>query len=118
VRTAVDLDEALETLQDEQEDCALMLLASLVSEAKTCDIIGVLLKHHQNRDAGPRVAVVADPPTESVLATCSSAEALAVLTKPVEAEALYQLLPDLSVRSLDHQSQPPICVEEAPVQTP
>ncbi|MGE5154501.1 MAG: ATP-binding protein [Bdellovibrio bacteriovorus] len=96
VRTAADLDEAVETLQDEPEDCALVLLAALVSEAGTCDTIATLLKHHRNRDTGPRVAVVGDPWTESLLANCSSAGALAFLTKPVTAEALYQLLPGLA----------------------
>jgi signal transduction histidine kinase/CheY-like chemotaxis protein len=118
VQTAADLDEALETLQEEREDCALVLLAILVSAAKTCDTIASLLKQHQNGGRGPRVAVVGDPVTESILAACLSAGAVAFLTKPVETEALYQLLPDLSVRSLDHQAQGPVRLTEAPIQTP
>lgn len=118
VRTAADLDEALETLQEEQEDCALVLLAALVSEAETCDTIATLLKHHRNNDTGLRVAVVGDPATESLLTTCSSAGAAGFLTKPVEADTLYLLLPSLSDQRLDPQAEGSVRKREAPVLTP
>lgn len=95
VRTAADLDEALETLQEEPQDCVLVLLATLVSDRDTCDTITTLLKQNQNPDAQWRVAVVADQVTGSLLATCEGAGAAAFLTKPVEVQALYRLLPSL-----------------------
>lgn len=95
VRTAADLDEALETLQEEPENCALVLLATLVSAADTCDTIAILLKQNQNPDGHWRVAVICDQVTASLLATCEGAGAAAFLTKPVEAQALYRLLPSL-----------------------
>lgn len=115
VRAAADLDEALETLQEEPEDCTLVLLATQVSEAGTCDTILTLLNYHQNSRVGPRVAVVGDP-TEAVVAACRSAGAAAFLNKPVQAEALYQLLPGLPDRSLDHRTEGPSSQGEAPVQ--
>jgi len=102
VQTAADVDEALETLQEEPEDCMLVLLADLVSEPGTCDTISTLLKQHRHEARGPRVAVVGDTATETMLADCRSAGAVAFLTKPVEAETLYQLLPDPTLRPLDH----------------
>ena len=118
VRTAADLDEALETLQEEQEDCVLVILAALVSEVGTCDTIATLLKQHRNRDAAPRVAVLGGPSTESFLSNCSSAGAFAFLIKPVQAETLYELLPDRTGELTEHPIQPPIHNEEAPAQTP
>ena len=118
VQTAADVDEALETLQEEAEDCVLVLLADLVSEPGTCDTISTLLKQNRNEPRGPRVAVVGDRATESMLADCRNAGAVAYLTKPVEAEILYQLLPDPSMRPLDHSAGGPVQMEAAAARTP
>lgn len=118
VCTAADLDEALETLQEEPEDCALVLLGAQLSEAATCDTIATLLKQHQNRESGWRIAVVADAPTESLLSACANAGAVAVLTKPVEGQSLHPLLPSPPDRPLDRPPRGPVRKREAPVLTP
>ena len=48
VRTAADADEALETLQEERE-CALVLLAVLMSAENTCDTIKAIRGNEHNR---------------------------------------------------------------------
>lgn len=96
VCTAADLDEALETLQEEPKECALMLLGAQLSQLDTCDTIATLSKHCRNRGTEPRIAVVAQASAETLLGICGDAGALAVLTKPVGAQALYPLLPNPS----------------------
>jgi DNA-binding response OmpR family regulator len=97
VQTAADLDEALETLQEDREGCALVLLAAQVSECETCDTIKTLLK--QNDDDGTAVAVLGDGETEGQIEACRAGGAVAFLTKPVEAEALHSVLMALPSRA-------------------
>jgi hypothetical protein len=62
--------------------------------------------------------VVGGASTESFLSNCTSAGTFAFLIKPVQAETLYQLLPDRSGELIEHPIQPPIHNQEAPAQTP
>ncbi len=93
VQTAADLDEALETLQEDREGCVLVLLAAQVSERETCDTIKTLLK--QNHDDGTAVAVLGDGETQGQIEACRAGGAVAFLSKPVEPEALHAVLTDL-----------------------
>nr|WP_295447033.1 ATP-binding protein [uncultured Thiodictyon sp.] len=90
VQSAVDLDEALETLQEEPGTCVLVLLAARVSVADTCDTITYLLKENQER--GTAVAVMGDALTQGQADACRAAGALAFLSTPVAATALRSVL--------------------------
>ncbi len=90
VQTAADLDEALETLQEDPEGCLLVLLAAGSSASETCDTIAALLKENQGGSAV--VAVLGNAATESWGDACRAAGALALLTKPVEPERLRTVL--------------------------
>jgi CheY-like chemotaxis protein len=61
VQTAADLDEALETLREEGEGCALVLLAAQVSTEMTCDTIRTLLAETQEPHPALAILGSADP---------------------------------------------------------
>jgi DNA-binding response OmpR family regulator len=90
VQTAADLDEALETLQDEGEGCELVLLAAGITAEVTCDRIQTLLR--QSMGPHPSVAVLGDPSTEAQVAGCLCAGAIEFLSKPIDAARLEALL--------------------------
>ncbi|MBK5965847.1 hybrid sensor histidine kinase/response regulator [Thiocystis minor] len=93
VQTAADLDEALETLQEEGEGCELVLLAARMSAASTCDTIQSLLKRTQGPH--PMVAVLGEPGTESQIEGCLGVGAIDFLSKPIAADRLSLLLADV-----------------------
>jgi CheY-like chemotaxis protein len=97
VQTAADLDEALETLQEEPAGCLLVILSALVSERETCDTITTLLKHH--RVYGTAVAVMTEAANPVVIErlrdACLAAGAIAVLPKPVDAAGLRTVMTGL-----------------------
>ncbi|EXJ17208.1 ATP-binding response regulator [Imhoffiella purpurea] len=92
VQTAVDLDEALETLQEETEGCLLILLAAQMSASATCDTIRALLD--QAQDTPPSVVVLAEPGSDLQLDDCPGVGAIDLLTKPIDPAQLAALLED------------------------
>jgi signal transduction histidine kinase/CheY-like chemotaxis protein len=90
VQTAADLDEALETLQDEGEDCELVLLAAGMSDEMTCATIRTLL----SRSTGPHpaVAVLGDRSAKTQVEGCLGAGAVEFLSKPIDPDQLTALL--------------------------
>ena len=90
VQTAADLDEALETLREEGEGCALVLLAAQVSTEMTCDTIRTLLAETQ--EPHPAVAILGAADPDSGLKACLGVGAVALLTKPFDPDALTRLL--------------------------
>ncbi|MFZ0790281.1 MAG: response regulator, partial [Chromatiaceae bacterium] len=93
VQTAADLEEALETLQEDPEGCVLVLLAAQVSEAETCDTIKSLLKQDHDRETA--IAVLGDAEAQAQTEACRASGAVAFLAKPVEAHALHTVLAGL-----------------------
>lgn len=93
VQTAADLDEALETLQDDQEGCALILLAAPSSPQQTCDTITTLLK--QNPERAVAIAVMGSPEQQVGRDRWQLAGAIGFLPKPVESTTLDGLLDNL-----------------------
>jgi len=93
VQTAADLEEALETLQEDPQGCALVLLAAQVSERETCDTIKSLLKQDHDRETA--VAVLGDAQAQAQIEACRASGAVAFLAKPVEAQALHAVLTGL-----------------------
>lgn len=93
VQTAADLDEALETLQDEGEGCELVLLAAGVSDDMTCATIRTLL----SRSAGPHpaVAVLGDRSAKTRVDDCLGAGAVEFLSKPIDPDQLTALLAEV-----------------------
>ena len=90
VQTAADLDEALETLQEDPEGCLLILLVAQSSAPETCDTIRALLERNQGGRAV--VAILGDALADAWTDDCREAGAVAVLAKPVEPERLRALL--------------------------
>jgi signal transduction histidine kinase/CheY-like chemotaxis protein len=90
IQTAADLDEALETLQDEGEGCELVLLAAGVSDEMTCATIRTLL----SRSTGPHpaVAVLGDRSAKTQVEGCLGAGAVEFLSKPIDPDQLTALL--------------------------
>jgi signal transduction histidine kinase/CheY-like chemotaxis protein len=90
VQTAADLDEALETLQDEGEGCELVLLAAGMSDEMTCATIQTLL----SRSTGPHpaVAVLGDRSAKTQVEGCLGAGAVEFLSKPIDPDQLTALL--------------------------
>jgi len=89
VQTAVDAEEALETLQEDIE-CSLVLLATLVSAGNTCDTIRAIRGNEQYRQ--PQILVMggaADAPEKDRFL---AAGADGFVTKPVEREQIDALL--------------------------
>ncbi len=90
VQTAADLDEALETIQEDPKGCLLILLAAQSSATETCDTIRALLE--RNQGGGAAVAVLGDALARTWAEDCREAGALTVLAKPVDPERLRSLL--------------------------
>ncbi|WP_373508779.1 hybrid sensor histidine kinase/response regulator [Thiocapsa sp.] len=92
-QTAADLDEALETLQDEGEGCELVLLAAEVSDEMTCATIRTLL----SRSTGPHpaVAVLGDRAAKTQVEGCLGAGAVEFLSKPIDPDQLTALLAEV-----------------------
>jgi signal transduction histidine kinase/CheY-like chemotaxis protein len=90
VQTAADLDEGLETLREEGEGCALVLLAAQVSTEMTCDTIRTLLAETQ--EPHPAVAILGTADLDPGLKACLSVGAVARLATPVDPDALTGLL--------------------------
>ncbi len=93
VQTAADLDEALETLLEEGEGCALVLLAAQMSVQMTCDTIQAILK--QSLCAHPAVAVIGPSAAEGQIDGCLEAGAVGFLSKPIDPERLTALLSEV-----------------------
>jgi DNA-binding response OmpR family regulator len=93
VQTAADLDEALETLQDEGEGCELVLLAAGMSDEMTCATIRTLL----SRSTGPHpaVAVLGDRSAKTQVQGCLGAGAVEFLSKPIDPDQLTALLAEV-----------------------
>jgi signal transduction histidine kinase/CheY-like chemotaxis protein len=93
VQTAADLDEALETLQEEGEGCELVLLAAGMSDEMTCATIRTLL----SRSTGPHpaVAVLGDRTAKTRVADCLGAGAVEFLSKPIDPDQLTALLAEV-----------------------
>ncbi|MFB1488609.1 MAG: ATP-binding protein [Thiocapsa sp. C3-sup] len=93
VQTAADIDEALETLQEEGEGCELVLLAAGVSDEMTCATIRTLL----SRSTGPHpaVAVLGDRSAKTRVADCLGAGAVEFISKPIDSDQLTALLAEV-----------------------
>lgn len=89
VQTAVDAEEALETLQEDSE-CSLVLLATLLSAGNTCDTIRAIRGNEQYRQ--PRILVMGGPADVPAKAQFLAAGADGFVTKPVEREQIEALL--------------------------
>ncbi|MGQ9660068.1 MAG: ATP-binding protein [Thermochromatium sp.] len=89
VQTAADLDEARETLREEGEGCALVLL-DVHRSATTCEAIQTLLAEIQG--VPPAIAVMGAPTGWLQPADCSTRATITRLDKPINAEALRVLL--------------------------
>ncbi len=97
VQTAADVDEALETLQDEGAGCALMLVAAQPSARITCDTIRRLLQHGVS---APPVVVILGVPEEGNWAEmqCVGAETVEVFPKPLDLNQLQLLLAEMLLK--------------------
>ena len=89
VQTAADLDEALETLQEDGDGCELVLLAAQMSAEMTCDTIRALSRQGQTP---PAIAVLGDPGRAADLAGCADVGAVGFIAKPIDADQLDALL--------------------------
>ena len=92
VRTAVDLDEALETLQEE-DPCGVVLLATLVSARDTCDTIQAIRSDQRYREIP--IVVMGGQADQTQLEQCGAPAPLHFLKKPVaraELEAVLETL--------------------------
>jgi CheY-like chemotaxis protein len=89
LQTAADADEALETLQEDQE-CALVLLATLMSAENTCDTIKKIRDKEQYRKIPILVlGAPADSPDE---ARFRAAGADGFIVKPVDRQQIVRFL--------------------------
>jgi signal transduction histidine kinase/CheY-like chemotaxis protein len=89
LQTAADADEALETLQEDQE-CALVLLATLMSAENTCDTIKKIRDKEQYRKIPILVlGAPADSPDE---ARFRAAGADGFIAKPVDRQQIVAFL--------------------------
>jgi CheY-like chemotaxis protein/two-component sensor histidine kinase len=93
IQTAADLDEALETLQEEGEGCELVLLAAGMSDEMTCATIRTLLS--PNAGPHPAVAVLGDRSAKTRVADCLGAGAVEFLSKPIDPDQLTALLAEV-----------------------
>ncbi len=89
VQTAADADEALETLQEEQE-CALVLLATLMSAENTCDTIRAIRSNEQFREL--QIVVMGAPVETPEQTRFLDAGADGFVTKPVKPDEIAALL--------------------------
>jgi signal transduction histidine kinase/CheY-like chemotaxis protein len=80
VRTAIDLGEALETLQEEGP-CGAVLLATLVSARDTCDTIGAIGSDQRYRQVP--IVVMGQAADQTQLQQCGAPAPLHFLRKPV-----------------------------------
>lgn len=85
VQTAADAGEALETLQEERE-CALVLLATLMSTEDTCDTIKAIRGNEQ--DPRPQILVMGTPADAPEQALFRAAGADGFVIKPVDRDEL------------------------------
>lgn len=88
VQTAADVDEALETLNDES-DCALLLFGALAEPGATCDSIARI--RAEPSFAELPVAIMGDP-RDSALQDYLAAGAIAFVSKPLSVDELNRLL--------------------------
>jgi signal transduction histidine kinase/CheY-like chemotaxis protein len=117
VQTAADLDEALETLEEDAAGCLLVILAAHASEGDTCDTIHALMDN--NRDHGTAVAVLGDERTRSQLRACRAAGAIDLIAKPVAPSELHSLLCRLPRGTQSARPHDDVLAEaETPVHTP
>jgi signal transduction histidine kinase/CheY-like chemotaxis protein len=89
VQTAADADEAIETLQEEGE-CAVVLLATLMSAENTCDTIKAIRSNEQFREL--QIVVMGAPVNAQEQALFFSAGADGFLAKPVRRDEIVALL--------------------------
>lgn len=89
VQTAADADEALETLQEESE-CSLVLLATLMSTGNTCDTIKAIRGNEQYRQL--QILVMGGPTDIPEKARFLAAGADGFVTKPVGRGQIETLL--------------------------
>jgi signal transduction histidine kinase/CheY-like chemotaxis protein len=89
VQTAADADEAIETLQEERE-CALVFLATLMSAENTCDTIRAIRDNEQYRKL--QIVVLGTPDDASDVACFRAAGAEGFITKPVDRKEIAALL--------------------------
>ena len=92
VCTAVDLDEALETLREE-EPCTLLFLATLVSARDTCDTIQAI--GSDSRYTQVPVVVMGAAADRLQFDACGLPEAVRFLEKPVSRDRIEALLEEL-----------------------
>jgi signal transduction histidine kinase/CheY-like chemotaxis protein len=92
VRTAVDLGEALETLQEE-DPCGVVLLATLVSARDTCDTIQAIGRDGRYRQIP--IVVMGGAVDQTQLEQCGAPAPLRFLKKPVALAELKALLATL-----------------------
>ncbi len=85
VQTAADVDEALETLQEERE-CALVLLAVLMSTENTCDTIRAI--RGNAHDWRPQILVMGTPVDAPKSALFRAAGADGFVIKPVNRDEI------------------------------
>jgi len=89
VQTAADADEALETLQEERE-CALVLLATLMSTENTCDTIRAIRRNEQRRQLPILVMGSREEAPKSALFRAAGADGFVV--KPVHRDQIAAYL--------------------------
>ncbi len=90
VQIAADLDEALETLQEEASGCALLILAAQMSAEMTCDTIQRLLQ--RTPDLHPVVILLNTPETIGQIERCRQPGVIDVLAKPIDVNQLNDIL--------------------------
>jgi CheY-like chemotaxis protein len=88
VQTAADGEEALETLQDER-DCALLLLATPVSQQQSCDTITAV---RTQLGLGNLPIVMLGDMDQAQRQQCLEAGASGFLEKPIVIESLEAML--------------------------
>jgi len=89
VQTAADADEALETLQEERE-CALVLLATLISTENTCDMIKTIRGNEHGRQLPILVMGSWEETPKSALFCAAGADGFVV--KPVHRDQIAAYL--------------------------
>jgi signal transduction histidine kinase len=93
VHTAADLDEGLETLHDEGEGCALVLLGAHPAVGNTCDTIRRLL---QQTSAAPLpIVILGTPPGAWHPPENCGLDTVTVLEKPIDVHQLNRLLAEV-----------------------
>jgi len=90
VQTAADVDEALETLQEEEEGCALVLLAVPQSVEITCDTLQHLFT--QVTPPLPMVVLLIEADAAIQKDDCPEIGAIDVLTKPIDVYQFNRLV--------------------------